>query len=115
MYIMYGVMNDTGSPYTIHIFDFATQMFTESDLTLTVSLSNVASGKAGTSIIIANGSQWNTRAMKDVYVLNMASNNIEAVAELDWLTFAEASVYYKNSLYVFGGGDAEEDGSVRRS
>ena len=35
--------------------------------------------------------------------------------DLEWITFAEASVYYKNSLYVFGGGDAEKDGSVRRS
>ena len=63
MYIMYGIMNDTGSPYTIHAFDFETQRFEMSDLTLLLGLSNVASGKAGKSIIIANGSQWNTRAL----------------------------------------------------
>ena len=34
---------------------------------------------------------------------------------LDWRTFAEASVYYKNSLYVFGGGDSIADGIIRET
>ena len=33
--------------------------------------------------------------------------------DLDWGAFAESSVYYKNSLYIFGGGASERDGAIR--
>ena len=31
----------------------------------------------------------------------------------EWGAFAESSVYYKNSLYVFGGGASAKDGGIR--
>ena len=45
----------------------------------------------------------------------METNNIEHILDLDWKTFAESSVYYKNSLYVFGGGDSLPDGAIRET
>ena len=35
--------------------------------------------------------------------------------DLDWYTFAESSVYYKNSFYVFGGGDSHSGGVIRQT
>ena len=69
----------------------------------------------GKSIIIANGSLWNTEAYHDIYIIDLDSNSIEHKYDLDWNTYAESSVYYKNSLWVFGGGDAESDGAIRKS
>ena len=76
---------------------------------------HVASGKVDKSIIIANGSRWGNWAFNDVWVLNMESNSIEHMIDLDWNTFAESSVYHKNSLYVFGGGDSLADGVIRKT
>ena len=36
----------------------------------------------------------------------MDTSNIENVYENEWGTFAEAIVFYKNRLYVFGGDDS---------
>ena len=43
----------------------------------------------------------------------MASGNVEQKLDLPWKTFAEASLYYKNSLYAFGGGDSLRGGARR--
>ena len=47
-----------------------------------------------------------------MYVLDTNTNQIEKVYDNEWGTFAEASVYYKNSLYLFGGGNAQKDGAI---
>ena len=115
MYVIYGVLDDTTSPRSIHIFDLETYQWTISDLTISSEVGNVASAKVGASIIIANGSRWGNWAYNDVWVINVESNNIEHMLDLDWNTFAESSVYYKNSLYVFGGGDSLADGVIRET
>ena len=81
MYIMNGILDNTGSPHSIHIFDLETNQWTLSELTIDSQRSGVASGKAGSSIIIANGSLWNSKTYKDVYVLKMDTSNIENVYE----------------------------------
>ena len=82
-------------------------------MTIANKLASVASGQAGSSIIIANGSRWNNQVLTSIYVLDLDSNTIEHVSDTDQGSFAESSVYYKNSLYVFGGGASARDGAIR--
>lgn len=42
----------------------------------------------------------------------MHSKTIERKHENDWSPFAESSSYYKNSLYIFGGGNSIGDNVV---
>ena len=76
---------------------------------------SVASGKAGESLIFSGGSLWANWAYDDVWVVNLESNILEHVLDLEWKSFAESGVYYKNSLYVFGGGDSLPDGAIRET
>ena len=105
-------MDNTGSPHEIKIFDLETNRWTDSEMEIDLQRSGVASGKAGSFIIIANGSLWNSETYRDVYVLDTNTNHIEKVYVNEWGTFAEASAYYKNSLYIFGGGNAQKDGAI---
>ena len=63
-------------------------------------------------MIYSNGSHWGNWAHDEVYIINTESGNIEHTLDLPWKTFAEASLYYKNSLYSFGGGDSLPDGAL---
>ena len=44
--------------------------------------------------------------------MNFDSGEFKFATTLDWTAYAEATVYYKNSLYVFGGGGSSPDGAI---
>ena len=71
MYLSYGLQENTDSPKYIHIFDLETHQWDISDLRVSSQRSFVASGKAGTSFIIANGSVWGNWAKNDVWVIDI--------------------------------------------
>ena len=70
IYVMYGILDDTTSPRSIHIFDLETYQWTISDLSISSEVGSVASGKVGNKIIIANGSRWGNWAFNDVWVID---------------------------------------------
>ena len=76
MYIMYGIADDTSSPSKVQIFDLETHQWTQSEINIPSALASVASGKAGSSILIANGSRWNNRVYNDVYVVDLDANDV---------------------------------------
>jgi hypothetical protein len=56
------------------------------------------------NLIIAGGSTWNYQSSRYIKVLNLNSLEIVQVGELPAHTYYGASVYYKNKIYIHGGG-----------
>ena len=44
--------------------------------------------------------------------MNFDTGEFKHATTLDWSAYAEAAVYYKNSLYVYGGGSSSPDGAI---
>ena len=44
--------------------------------------------------------------------MNFDTGEFTFQTSLDWAAYGEAAVYYKNSMYVFGGGGSSEDGAI---
>lgn len=72
----------------------------------------MAWASVGSTAIFANGSQWKLVVYNQVYTMNLETGDSQLITDLEWKSYAEASVYYKNSLYVFGGGGASNDGAI---
>ena len=113
MYIMEGIDDNTGSPNSIHEWDMDTNRWEINDMTLPEPLSNVASGKTGNSIIVVNGILYQNIVVNNLYSIQFDTNEITYLKKLDWGSYAEAAVYYKNSLYIFGGGGATRNDTPR--
>lgn len=61
--------------------------------------------KVGDKIIYAGGEVWNTLAYTEIIQYDLTSGDIEVVGYLPKAMFSVASVYYKNTFYIHGGGD----------
>lgn len=44
--------------------------------------------------------------------MNFDTGDFSFELDLPWAAYAEAAVYYKNNMYVFGGGGSSEDGAI---
>ena len=76
MHIMYGLLDGLNSPKKIYSYNLLTTQWTVSELTISNAVASAASGRAGTSIIIANGSNWGVWAYNFVQVVNFESNSV---------------------------------------
>jgi hypothetical protein len=72
----------------------------------------VVTENINSKILAINGSKWNNAVKKSVYVLDLNQRSSEKVLELPWSAYAEAGGYYKNSVFIFGGGSASRDGAI---
>lgn len=62
--------------------------------------------KVDNKLIIVGGQQWNTRALNDIQELNLTDGTFTRLGTLPCSFYNAGGVYYKDDIYIFGGGNS---------
>jgi hypothetical protein len=105
LYVLGGSTDDTAPPHQIHSFDFFTSSW-RVDSEDHRSMSSSVSELVGSQLITIGGNRWNNLGYYEISIFDMNSLKFTYKnAEPGLIQYGMAGVYFKNSFYIFGGGD----------
>jgi len=112
---MHGLTDDLYNPNTIYAWGIETGQW-ELILSGIQSRARTVADMIDNTIVYMGGSRWNNRARKEIYELDL---DTEEETELDSFPFkpwAHAGRYLRNSMFIFGGGGADwSDGNLNQN
>ncbi|CAG9336315.1 unnamed protein product [Blepharisma stoltei] len=108
LYVMFGMRNDV-SLGEVFKYNFSKSRWTNMNNYKTFqswarSLGGVV--KVNDKVLVVGGQLYTTNVSKDIFYLNITSNNIANLGSLKEYSYSFAYAYYQNYFYIHGGGTA---------